>query len=196
MKLINILTSFLFLTIIAIPSFAQEYTQEQMEEAQKSWMEYMTPSAVHEQMAQQSGDWITNSKMWWAPNTEPTTWEGTTNSEMILGNRYMKSVHKGEVMGMPFEGFEIIGYDNDKKEFTSVWYDNLGTGTTIARGTFDEKSNTINFKGMMYEPMSKKDVSFRQVIKIVSPDYHTMEMYSSAYGDEFLNMVVEMRRKK
>jgi len=189
--------TFLFVCVIFVfQSHAQDYTHEQMEAEQKAWMEYMTPSMTHDAMAKSAGEWTSYSKMWWAPGTEPTTWEGTTTSEMILGNRYMKSVHKGEVMGMPFEGLEIVGYDNAKNEFTSVWYDNLGTGTTIARGTFDEANNSITLKGMMYDPMSSKDYAFRQVIKFVSPDLHIMEMYSSAFGDEFLNMVVEMKRKK
>ncbi len=183
-------------TIVFSQAFAQEYTKEQMEAAQKAWMEYMTPSATHEHMAKNAGEWITSTKMWWAPNTEPTTWEGTATSEMILGNRYMKTVHTGEVMGMPFEGIEIVGFDNAKKEFTTVWYDNLGTGTTISYGTFDEKTKTLNFKGMMFDPTTNKEYAFRQVVKAINSDHHVMEMYSSAFGDEFLNMVVEMKRKK
>jgi hypothetical protein len=186
---------FLF-TILVSNSIAQDYTPEQMEAAQKAWMEYMTLSSTHKHMAKSAGEWISLSKMWQAPNTEPTEWEGTNTSEMILGNRYMKSVLKGEIMGMAFEGLEIVGFDNDKNEFTSVWYDNLGTGTTFAKGTFDEKTNSITLKGMMYDPISKKEYAFRQVIKMISPDHHIREMYSSAFGDEFLNMVVDMKRKK
>lgn len=192
----NIFSLIFVFTFVFSQAFAQEFTQEQMDAAQKAWMEYMTPSATHEHMAKNTGEWITLTKMWWAPNTEATTWEGTSISEMILGNRYMKTIHTGEVMGMPFEGFEIVGFDNAKKEYSSVWIDNLGTGTPISRGTFDEKTKSISFKGMMFDPMTNKDYAFRQVIKMVSPDHHIMEMYSSAFGDEFLNMVVEMKRKK
>ncbi|MCK7481868.1 MAG: DUF1579 domain-containing protein [Candidatus Moduliflexus flocculans] len=36
---------------------------------------------------------------------------------MILGGRYVRLTYKGEMMGQPFEGLQISGYDNITKAY-------------------------------------------------------------------------------
>jgi hypothetical protein len=52
----------------------------------------------------------------------------TCTNTMILGGRYQQSMIKGNMMGMPFEGMGLLGYDNAQKLFYSTWVDNMGTG--------------------------------------------------------------------
>ena len=48
----------LFFCTKAITSTAQSETE------MKAWMEYMTPGDMHKLLAQQEGEWTTESKMW------------------------------------------------------------------------------------------------------------------------------------
>ena len=160
---------FLFTNI----SFAQDQNQE---EAQKIWMEYMTPGWAHELMASHAGEWKSVTTYWMDPSAPPQTMEGTSKNEMIMGGRYLKSTHSGEMMGMPFEGMSIEGYDNAKKEFTSVWIDNLGTGTSISTGKYDKATNSIIYIGTVYEPTQGKDC-VKEIVKYIDKDHHTIEMY-------------------
>ncbi|MBU2447002.1 MAG: hypothetical protein KJ666_15730 [Bacteroidetes bacterium] len=57
----KILSLIFVFTFVFSHAFAQEFTQEQMEAAQKAWMEYMTPSATHEHMAKNTGEWISST---------------------------------------------------------------------------------------------------------------------------------------
>ncbi len=64
--------------------------------------------------------------------------EGTGKTEMILGGRYQQSTHKSMMMGMPTEGISLMGYDNATDEFTAIWIDNIGTGTSVTKAKPDK----------------------------------------------------------
>jgi len=176
---------------------ASVFPQDQdMAAQQKAWNEYMTPGWAHEMMATHVGEWKSVTTFWMDPSAPPQTMEGTANNEMIMGGRYLKSMNSGVMMGMPFEGMSLEGYDNAKKEFTSVWIDNLGTGTSISTGKYDKATNTITYTGNVYDPMQGMDVKIREVVKIIDKDHHKIEMYNQVNGKEFKSMEIEFTRKK
>ncbi len=183
-----------FLLILFVSSFtlAQEASQD---EQMKIWMDYMTPGEVHKAMASYVGDWKTDTKMWLTPGSDPITSSGESKSEMLLGGRYMKITNTGDFMGMPFEGISIEGFDNVMKQFTFVWIDNFGTGTMILKGTYDDATKSINYKGTMVDPVKKKEMPIRQVVTLLGPDKLSLEMFSEADGKEFKNTEVIYTRK-
>ncbi len=148
------------------------------EEMQKAWMVYMTPTAVHQMLAQSDGEWTGEVTHWMTPKSEPIKSKCTSTNKMIMGGRYQHSEFKGEFMGMPFEGMSLLGFDNAKKVFTSTWIDNMGTGTMTMEGKWDEKNRTINFYGKMVDPMTGKDTEARETFKYVNDNTQIMEMYA------------------
>jgi len=173
--------------------FAQE-AEDQAAQMQ-IWMEYMTPGPMHEMLAKSVGDWKTITRFWMDPAGEPTETEGTGKTEMILGGRYQKSTHKSSMMGMETEGIFILGYDNATQEFTATWIDNIGTGTAVAKGRYDESTNSINLNGAMVDPMSKQEMNFREVLKFLDDDHQLLEMYVVYNGQEFKSMEIEFIRQ-
>ena len=189
-------SSAVLLIIVCVALILPVYAQDQnMAEQQKAWMEYMTPGWAHEMMAEHAGEWTAVTKFWMDPSAPPQIMEGTAKNEMIMGGRYLKSTHSGTMMGMPFEGMSLEGYDNDKKEFTSVWIDNLGTGTSVSTGKYDKESKTITYIGNVYDPMQGKDVKIRQVVKFIDKDHQTIEMYNEMNGQEIKSMEISLERK-
>ncbi len=174
--------------------FAQDENQE-MSDQQKAWMEFMTPGPYHEMMAKSVGDWKTVTKFWQDPNGEPQVIEGTATTESMLGGRYFKTTHHGEMMGMPFEGFSIDGYDNAKKEFFSIWVDNMGTSYMLSKGNYDEDSKTLSMTGTTYDPMYGKYMEYKEVLKFIDDKNQIMEMYSKQGGNEVKTMSVEMTKQ-
>ena len=183
-------TLLLFLLLMPTTIFAQE----EMSAEQKAWMDYMTPGPMHEMMAGSVGEWKSKNTFWMDPAGEPMVNEGTVKFEMIMDGRYMKSTHKGMVMGMPFTGMNLQAYDNATKEFVAVWIDNLGTGMSVSNGTYDEATKTINSTGTMVDPMSGKDVKYRQTVQLLSDNHQVMEMFIYSDGKEYKNMIVELTR--
>ncbi|HKI78873.1 MAG TPA: DUF1579 domain-containing protein [Ignavibacteriaceae bacterium] len=186
--------SAVILLILCAAMILPVYAQDMDPEMQKAWEEYMTPGWAHKMMASHTGEWKTVSTMWMDPAAPPIIMEGVAKSEMILGGRYLKSTHSGVMMGMPFEGMSLEGYDNAKKEFTSIWIDNLGTGTSVSTGTYDKKTNTITYIGNVYDPMQGKDVKIREIIKLVDKDKYTIEMYNYMGDQEFKSMEIKFER--
>jgi hypothetical protein len=185
----------IFLLLLSSNTFLFAQEAEDQAAQMQIWMEYMTPGPMHEMLAKSVGDWKTITRFWMDPAGEPTETEGTGKTEMILGGRYQKSTHKSSMMGMETEGIFIMGYDNATQEFTATWIDNIGTGTAVAKGRYDESTNSINLNGAMVDPMSKQEMNFREVLKFLDDDHQLLEMYVVYNGQEFKSMEIEFIRQ-
>ena len=194
MKSLRILTILIFISFITASSNILAQDQDATAQ-QQAWMEYMTPGAGHSVLTDHAGEWNTTTTYWIDPAAPPQKYEGTAKSEMIMGGRYLKSYFTGDMMGMPFEGMSLEGYDNAKKEYTSVWIDNFGTGTSISTGKYNEETKSITYTGTVYDPLSGKDVMIKEIIKTIDKDHHTIEMYSVVEGKEIKSMEVAFERK-
>ncbi|HEX9979933.1 MAG TPA: DUF1579 domain-containing protein [Flavobacterium sp.] len=163
----------------------------------KAWEDYMTPGDVHKNLAMDNGTWTEETTMWMEPGGEPTKGTMTAESKMILGGRYQETVHKGSFMGMPFEGISTIGYDNASKKMVSSWVDNMGTGIMHMTADYDGTSKSMEFKGEVTDPITKKAKPSREIFTLVDNDTRKMEMFDvTPDGKEFKTMEIIMRRKK
>lgn len=188
--------SSLYIFLIAVILFSSSSILAQnQDEMMKKWMDYMTPGDVHEMMAKSVGEWTYVSKWWMDPSAPPTVSEGHSVNEMLLGGRYLKSMSYGEAMGMPMEGMNILAYDKATKEFFSFWIDNLGTGMTMARGKYDEKTKVCSMKGTMVDPMSGSEIEYRQTMKFIDENHQLFEMFMMQNGKEIKNMELAFTRK-
>lgn len=178
---------------------AQDKTQQKndgpSDADQKAWMDYMTPGPMHQMLASQAGEWHEDLTFWMAPGGPATKAEAEASNSMILGGRYQVSVHKGMMMGMPFEGRSTVGYDNAKKVFQSTWVDNMGSGIMFMEGKYDEATKTLTTKGKGIDPGTGKEENVREVIKFIDDKTHQMEMYMTKDGKEFKNMEIRFTKK-
>ena len=175
--------------------FSTSLLAQDQDEMMKKWMDYMTPGAMHEMMAKTVGEWTFVSKYWMDPSAPPTVSNGKSVNEMILGGRYLKSMNYSDVMGMPMEGLNILAYDKATNEFFSFWIDNMGTGMTMARGKYDEKTKLCSMKGTMVDPMSGKEIEYRQTMKFVDDNNQLFEMFMISEGKEVKSMELAFTRK-
>ncbi len=197
MKRIIYFFASVFTVLFLISSYV--YAQDEMGQAspeQKAWMDYMTPGWAHEMLATNVGEWKTAAKFWMSPGSEPSVSEGTAVNEMMMGGRYLKSMNTSTVMNMPMEGMSLEGYDNAAKEFTNIWIDNMGTGIMVGHGNYDKDSKTITYTGNIMDPISGKEMSFRETMKYVDDNTRFMEMFIiSDEGQEFKSMEVQYTKK-
>ncbi|HJY63859.1 MAG TPA: DUF1579 domain-containing protein [Ignavibacteria bacterium] len=180
--------------IVFVFAFSSINTFSQDDEMKK-WMEYMTPGDMHKSMAKCVGTWKTHNKMWMDPNTPATEVDGTSTGEMILGDRYLVMKHKSTMMGMPFEGMSIDGYDNATKVFNSIWIDNMGTGIMYMNGKWNESTKTIDYSGQMVDPMTGGMTDIRSTMKTNDDGSMYMEMFGKdKSGKEFKWMEMTMTK--
>lgn len=171
-------------------------TRAQDADAQKAWMDYMTPGPMHKMMAMGDGDWDTDITLWMAPGTEPMKQIGSCTCKMILDGRFQESRQSGSFGGMKFDGIGLTGFDNAKKVFQSTWMDNMGTGIMVLEGKWDDATRTIHYSGKSVDPSNGNELIIRQVHKWVDDNTQKMEMYMMMDGKEFKNMEITMTRKK
>lgn len=169
------------------------FTPEQMASAQKISM----PNENHQVLNALAGEWNQTTSMWMAPGAAPEVASGSMTAQWILGGRFLQQEFKGEMMGQPFEGFGLLGYDNVKKEYTSVWVDNISTGIMTSTGQYDAGTKTLSESGLASCPMTgETNKQFRSEWKIVDADHLSYEMYTKGPdGVEFKTLTVSYTRK-
>jgi len=161
------------------------------------WKENMTVSDQHKMLAKSAGTWTGDMTMWMADGDAPQKAATTTETKVIYGGLYMQSTHKGDMMGMPFEGMSIMGYDNMKKEFFSTWIDNMGSGFMVSTGTWDDASKKLTLTTTT-KCMNGQDGTIREVFTMIDDNNQMLEMYGpdSKTGKEFKTMEIKYTRKK
>lgn len=185
--------TFVSMALVAACSCFSSFAQNN--DDMKAMMAYAAPGDNHKMLAKMAGTWSATVTFWMQPGAAPMTSSATAVNEMILGGRYLQSKNTGTMMGQPFEGMGITGYDNAKKVFIATWVDNFGTGILTMTGTWDDAAKGIVFSGKEVDPTTGKEFAYRQVVK--NPDDHTqiMEMYANMGSGEFKNMEIKYTRK-
>ena len=182
-------------TFLLMGFTVQVFAQANQDSAMKAWMSYMTPGDMHKMLAKDDGQWNEEVTLWMAPGAPPTKSTATVTNKMIMGGRYQESKHTGTMMGMPFEGYGLVGYDNARKVFVSSWIDNMGTGIMFMEGKWDEKTKTINFTGKATDALTGKEIAVRETFVLIDPNKQKMEMFMTQDGKEHKSMEIVFTRK-
>jgi hypothetical protein len=191
------------LALMSVPVLAQEEKPpagmpDMNSPEMQAMAQAMSPGPEHKRLARMAGDWTYTSKMYMAPGAPPMEWGGTMHGEMILDGRYLQAVWKGNVMGQPFEGRALEGYDNLTKKHVSSWVDNMGTGIMYSTGTCDAdgKVCTSMTAADMMDPMTGQMTSTRMVVTWKDDKSFNMEMYMKpAGGAETKSMEMAVTKK-
>lgn len=162
--------------------------------AMAQMMARMQPGPEHQQFAKQVGRWQAASKMWMDPAGPPMESTGTAEYTAILGGRYLQGSFKSMVMGMPFEGMSIDGYDRNKQQYFSLWFDTMGTGFIDMRGARSADGKTTTLKGMMFNPELGKELPVRSVTTWLDDNTIRYEMFETRGGKEAKSMEITYTR--
>lgn len=154
---------------------ARELTPEE-----KAWMEASALNENHAFIAKFAGSWDFELQYWMSGQEGKSV--GTCESTLILGGRFLHAVVKSEFSGMPFEGAMTWGYNNVDKRFESTWIDSMSTLMMVAHGKRADDPNTIISYAEFTDPMTGGKIRQREVVKWVSADRHTMEMFHTKSG--------------
>ncbi len=188
----------LAVTVFSSITLSQEKKSDAMQQGQQddmaAWAAAAQPGPEHQQLKQHfEGTWDAEVKSNFGGTEEVTT--GTSMNKLVLGGRILVQHYKGTAMGMPFEGMGTTGYDNMTKKYFGSWMDTMGTGMMVTEGTWDPDTQTYTFTGEMPMPggMSSK---VREVVKVISNDKNTFEMFMEQGGNEMKVMTITYTRKK
>ncbi len=159
--------------------------------------EASTPGAEHAVLKAFEGSWNVTSRSWMKPGDQPMESAGASTLTWTLDGRFLQQNFSGNWSGQPFEGIGFVGYDKMKKEYVSLWLDNMVTGVFQSKGQYDPATKTIKDSGIFSCPMTgETDKWFRAEWKVIDNNQHTYTMYiKDLSGKEFKSMELIYKRK-
>jgi hypothetical protein len=182
------------LCLLVLPAMAQEQpSQEEM----AAMMAAMTPGPHHEALMKNVGTWDMTAKMYPAPGAPPMETKGTTTLEGMLDGRFVMETVKAPMMGMPWTGHGIYGYDNTKQKHISTWFDSFGTMMMYFEGTCENSCNVVTMYSEYMDPTTKTMKKMKSVSKQVDADTFKGELYGvEKDGTETKMMEMNYTRRK
>jgi len=154
------------------------------------------PGPEHAMLAKDAGVWDAEITMWFGPG-EPTRAKGVWTAKMDMGGFWQVSDFDSEMMGAPFRGHQLTGFDQNKKKFVTVWADSMGSWMMVSEGTYDAAKKTLtmfaNAAGMDGKPQRDK-----MVTTYPDDDHQIFTMYTLDGKTKKWNRVMEIsytRRK-
>jgi len=161
-----------------------------------AWQKAMTPGPQHQALASGAGSWTFTGKFWMGgADKPPMEASGTAERSMLHGGRVLVENVKSEMMGQPFEGHGMTGFDNVSQKYWSTWTDNMGTGVMVGTGTCDA-SGVCTFSNEYYDPMTGRKKTNRSVLRREGNDKEVYEAYDTGPdGKEYKSMELVMTRK-
>ena len=192
------------LVMFAFCAWAQEPPQggpPSQPDMQKMMQEYMkmgAPVAEHQKLAQMAGEWSNASTMWRGPGAPPTVAPpGRHTGEMILGGRFVRFTETGDMMGMPMEGWGIMGYNKVRGEYQMIWIDNMETPMYYAAGKADSTGNVITLLGTADDPMTgARDKDVKYIYRFMKDGTIIFEMWDSSGPGTFYKSMENVYTKK
>src|ERR1700685_3873883 len=93
-----------------------------------------TPGPGHKALEAFVGNWKAEVKCWMEPGGPPNVSQGTAKASWILNGHFLEDEFHGEMMGKPFTGRSLMGYDNIKQTFNTVWVSDMQTSIFTSEG--------------------------------------------------------------
>ena len=167
-------------------------TQEMMKKMEAAG----TPGQGHKALETFVGNWKAEVKCWHEPGGSPQVSHGTSQAKWILNGRFLEEEFQGEMMGRPFRGRTLMGYDNTKQTFNTVWVSDMQTSIFFSEGKGDSDNKVITLEGKATCPgTGQKDIPMKTVFRTVSPDKHIFEMYDGSKGPNTKTMEITYTRQ-
>jgi hypothetical protein len=187
--------------LLATPALAQQGQKPpEMTPAQKAEMEaYMkagTPGAPHQVLASTAGSYDLKIKSWHEPGGPAMEDTGTATRAMTLGGRVLVEEISASMMGMPFTGRGMTGFDNVSGKYWATWNDSMSTGIMVSEGTCDPASKACSFTGTWNDAIKKAPVTARMTTRWTSPTTEVFELYGPGKDGKEMKMMEILYTKK
>ena len=164
----------------------------------QEYMKLMQPGEAHKHLHYYVGTWDTTTKVWMGgPGKAPMVSTGTSTFKSVLDGHWVKEEHAGSMMGMPYNGMGMMGYDNYKNLYVGTWFSNMGTEMLQMAGARHPKTGVVTMYGTMDEP--QLGVHGRTVKYVMTPtddDQFTFGIIDLHAGDDYKVIEITYTRRK
>ncbi len=162
----------------------------------EAYMKAGAPGPAHEALAATAGSYTLEITSWHEPGGPPMKEGGTAERSMILGGRVLVEEIDSTMMGMPFNGQGMTGFDNVTGKYWSTWMDSMSTGMMVSEGTCDAAGKNCTYHGSWNDPITKGPVQARIVTVWKSPTVQHFEMYGPGPDGKEMKKMENLYTKK
>ncbi len=160
------------------------------------WVRFAMPCKHHKLLDRMAGHWKTRSTYWKEPGDPPVQSAGSCERTWILDGRFLREEFDGGILGLPFRGSGLYGYDSFERKYTSVWIDTMSTAMMANMGVYDKVNDVVNFTGRYGDPWTGIKKNSRGVTRFVSAKEHVLELYTAGSdGREYKLLEIVYTRK-
>jgi hypothetical protein len=184
--------------ILAIVFSGMAAAQEQKKDstpAQAQDSPFVKPAPEHEIFKKEVGVWDATVEMKAHADGEPMVSKGVETNTLLGPGLWLIQDFKGEMMGAPFQGHGVTGYDPLKKKYVGTWVDSMSTGLATTQGTYDPKSRVMTTHLETSGPDGAM-MKMRSTSEWKDANTRVFTMYSPAgQGDEYAMMKITYKRR-
>jgi hypothetical protein len=150
------------------------------------------PGPEHQALKDLVGTWDATVEMM-APGAPPAASKGIETVRPLANGLWVVTDFKGEMMGQPFEGHGVSGYDGVKKKYVGTWVDSMTTSLIVSEGTYDAAKKTAT-DVMEGTGMDGKPAKWKAVTEWKDADSRVFTMYDE--GKDQPSMKITYKRRK
>jgi hypothetical protein len=153
------------------------------------------PDAEREVLASQVGTWEASVESFMAPGA-PTVSTALEVDHLECAGRWLVTEFKGSVMGQPFEGHGVLGWDATRKKLVGSWVDSTASGLQTLEEEYDPKARILagSFEG---PDMTGRVVASRALTEWKDDNTRVFTMFTPGVpGKESVALRITYKRKK
>lgn len=98
------------------------------------------PGPKHEILKKEAGVWDATVETRMELGGKPVVTKGVETNTLLGDGLWRVQDFKGELMGVPFQGHAVTGYDAAKKKSVGTWVDSMAPGLSSTEGSSDAKA--------------------------------------------------------
>ena len=153
------------------------------------------PGAEHDALAPLVGSWDAALSFSMGPGMPSMTSKGTYEVRS-MARMWNIGDFSGTLMGQPFQGMSVLGYDKKAKQYVSYWYDSSMSSQMSSTGTWDPAKKTFTMKGKGMS-MTGEMVDQTEVTELKDNDTVIFKMLQPGPDKkDMVMMTIEYKRKK
>lgn len=119
--------------------------------------------------------------------------KGTNVARLGMGGLWLTSDFDGQLMGAPFQGHQILGWDPEKKKYVGCWVDSMASALTLTEGTWDATRKSLTMESLEPDPMTGQKML--NVSHFESHDKHVFTMYPGSLEAPPIMTITYTRKK-
>ena len=169
--------------IIAATAITTQVISQTASDREDTWAKYSVPSKHHDVLDRIAGKWDHQVTVWETPGADPEHLALTADYRWLFGGRFLVGEYDGYVMGELFQAKELLGYDNYRQQYNSIWIDNMTTAFTHGTGHYDARQKALILEGVQDDvERGVRDEKFRFIYRFLDADNMTIELWRPDQG--------------